>query len=34
VRSAAALWGPFERAQLERTEPDHWLVTPVDILAL
>jgi pyrophosphatase PpaX len=25
VITVAALWGPFMRAQLEETEPDHWL---------
>jgi pyrophosphatase PpaX len=24
VRTGAALWGPFSRAQLEATRPDHW----------
>ena len=25
VTTAAALWGPYDRAQLESTAPDHWL---------
>jgi len=34
VRTAAALWGPFSRADLERTEPDYWLERPADLLGL
>ena len=34
VRTAAALWGPFDRAHLERTAPTHWLERPSDLLAL
>jgi len=34
MRTAAALWGPFSRQQLERTGPDHWLEKPGDLLAL
>jgi pyrophosphatase PpaX len=34
VRTAAALWGPFGRAQLERTEPTHWLEQPAELLGL
>lgn len=32
VRTAAVLWGPFSRAYLERTAPDHWLERPGDLL--
>ena len=32
--TAAALWGPFRRADLERTSPDHWLERPGDLGAL
>ena len=31
VRTAAALWGPFDRAHLESAGPDFWLTTPADI---
>ncbi|MCK6447618.1 MAG: HAD-IA family hydrolase [Planctomycetes bacterium] len=34
TRTAAALWGPFPRAWLEPERPDHWLATPLDLLAL
>lgn len=34
VRTAGVLWGPFTRAELERTKPDRWLVKPSDLLAL
>lgn len=34
VRTAAACWGPFERAHLEPSEPDYWLQEPADLLAL
>ena len=34
VRTAAALWGPFDRAHLADLEPDFWLEHPADILAL
>jgi phosphoglycolate phosphatase-like HAD superfamily hydrolase len=34
VATAAALWGPFERAALEHTTPTHWLATPGELLAL
>jgi pyrophosphatase PpaX len=27
VTTAAALWGPFSRAQLETASPDHWLTS-------
>ena len=32
VATAAALWGPYSRAQLEPTEPDLWLEEPADLL--
>jgi phosphoglycolate phosphatase-like HAD superfamily hydrolase len=32
VFTAAALWGPYSRAQLEPTEPDLWLDEPGDLL--
>jgi pyrophosphatase PpaX len=32
VRTAAALWGPFSRAQLEVTKPDYWLEKPGDLV--
>jgi len=34
VRTAAALWGPFGRAELEETKPDYWLETPGDLVEL
>jgi pyrophosphatase PpaX len=34
VLTAAALWGPFSRAQLEETKPDYWLETPSDLVTL
>jgi pyrophosphatase PpaX len=34
VRTAAALWGPFRRPDLEDATPDYWLETPADLLAL
>jgi pyrophosphatase PpaX len=34
VRTAAVLWGPFEREDLARTEPDYWLEEPGDLLAV
>ena len=34
VKTAAALWGPFDRAHLADLEPDYWLKHPDDILAL
>ena len=34
VRTAAALWGPFGRAQLEGASPDYWLETPQDLVDL
>jgi pyrophosphatase PpaX len=32
VRTAAVLWGPFSRAELEGAEPDLWLERPEDLL--
>lgn len=32
VATAAVLWGPYTRAQLEPTEPDLWLTEPGDLL--
>jgi pyrophosphatase PpaX len=34
VRTAAVLWGPFSRGDLERTDPDYWLERPADLLRL
>ena len=34
VRTAAVLWGPFDRAQLEDLAPDYWLVRPQDLSLL
>jgi pyrophosphatase PpaX len=34
VGTGAALWGPFNRADLEPSEPRHWLAAPEDVLAL
>ncbi len=34
VRTGAVLWGPFDRAQLAPTEPDHWFETPDELAAL
>jgi len=34
VQTAAVLWGPFGRDHLARTEPDHWLERPTDLLAV
>lgn len=34
VRTGAVLWGPFDRAHLENTQPDHWLEQPADLLAV
>ena len=31
VRTAAVLWGPFDRAHLEDLHPDYWLTTPADL---
>jgi pyrophosphatase PpaX len=32
VTTAAALWGPYTRSQLEPTDPDIWLEAPEDLL--
>jgi pyrophosphatase PpaX len=34
VRTAAVLWGPFGRSQLEDAEPDYWLERPEELLTL
>ena len=34
VRTGAALWGPFARADLEHGQPSHWLASPGEVLAL
>lgn len=34
VSTAAALWGPFSREELERVEPDHWLQDLAEVLRL
>ena len=34
VKTAAALWGPFDRAQLQDLEPDYWLERPEDLSLL
>ena len=34
VKTAAALWGPFDRADLEPAGPDQWLERPVDMASL
>jgi pyrophosphatase PpaX len=34
VKTAAALWGPFGRADLESANPDYWLETPGDLTRL
>jgi pyrophosphatase PpaX len=34
VQTAAALWGPFGREYLESTQPDHWLISPTDLVDL
>ena len=34
VKTAAVLWGPFGRADLEPSTPDHWLEKPEDVLRL
>jgi pyrophosphatase PpaX len=31
VTTAAALWGPFSRAQLEPAQPDHWLTSFAEV---
>jgi len=34
VKTAAVLWGPFDRAHLEDLEPDYWLEKPEDLSTL
>ncbi len=34
VRTAAVLWGPFDRAHLEDLRPDYWLERPEDLSLL
>jgi pyrophosphatase PpaX len=34
VQTAAALWGPFERTDLEPYSPNYWLNEPTDILRI
>ena len=34
VRTAAALWGPFDRDYLAPTKPDYWLERPDDLVRL
>jgi pyrophosphatase PpaX len=34
VKTAAALWGPFDRSHLADLEPDYWLERPEDIRTL
>lgn len=34
VKTAAVLWGPFTRQELEPTEPDFWLERPEDLTDL
>jgi len=34
VLTAAALWGPFPRAELARQVPDYWLTHPMEIRSL
>jgi pyrophosphatase PpaX len=34
VKTAAALWGPFDRSHLADLEPDYWLETPRDLTLL
>src|SRR5438477_632835 len=34
VKTAAALWGPFDRFDLADLEPDYWLERPADLAAL
>jgi len=34
VKTAAALWGPFDRSHLEDLRPDYWLETPADLTLL
>jgi phosphoglycolate phosphatase-like HAD superfamily hydrolase len=34
VLTAAALWGPFGRSQLDGASPDFWLDSPSDLPGL
>jgi len=34
VQTAAVLWGPFTRNQLEPAKPDYWLERPEQLLSL
>jgi pyrophosphatase PpaX len=34
VRTAAVLWGPFSRADLEESGPDYWLERPWDVVSI
>jgi len=34
VKTAAALWGPFDRDHLDDVDPDYWLEQPQDIASL
>jgi len=34
VKTAAVLWGPFNRSHLEDLRPDYWLETPADLTLL
>lgn len=34
VKTAAVLWGPFDRAHLADTKPDYWLEKPADLRQL
>jgi len=34
VQTAAALWGPFDKSQLQDLTPDYWLEKPEDLAAL
>lgn len=34
VVTAAALWGPYDRAHLATTAPDHWLTAMTDVVPL
>ena len=34
VKTAAVLWGPFDRAHLADLEPDYWLERPEDLAAV
>jgi pyrophosphatase PpaX len=34
VKTAAVLWGPFDRQHLEELDPDYWLERPADLSTL